>query len=90
MIIDKTNEDLDIKIRSSISAMNDKASKGLKKNAEQMMKTPEGIKKLQDWMNSGQMQNPYSDDYGVDRRNQYEAFTKDLPQGDTMGTGDFR
>tara|TARA_E500000305_G_C3978615_1_gene215670 strand:- start:191 stop:772 length:582 start_codon:yes stop_codon:yes gene_type:complete len=63
-IIDSTNDKLDIKMSTSIHSMSDKTSKDFRKKAEQMMKTPEGMNKIQDWMDSRQMQNPYSDDYG--------------------------
>ena len=44
-----------------------------------------GAEKLQNYIASKQknLENPYSEDYG-------NPYTKDLPSGDTMGTGDFR
>jgi|TARA_R100000656_G_scaffold2639_3_gene4343 hypothetical protein len=84
-IIDSTNDRLDIKMRQSISALSPKQSKAQTKYVKKMLSTPEGAEKLQDYLASNQdsLSNPYSENYG-------NPFTKDLPSGDSMGTGDFR
>ena len=84
-IIDSTNDRLDIKMRQSISAFSPKQSKAQTKYVKKMLSTPEGAEKLQDYLASNQdsLSNPYSENYG-------NPFTKDLPSGDSMGTGDFR
>ena len=84
-IIDRSNKELDIKLRESINGLSPKQSKIQQDYIEKMMSTPEGAEKLQNYIASKQknLENPYSEDYG-------NPYTKDLPSGDTMGTGDFR
>ena len=89
-IIDKTNSDLDIKMSTGIHALSKKQAEKHQKQIEQMLSTPEGAKELENYFNESEktMQNPYSDDYSS--RPDINPFTKDLPQGNSMGTGDFR
>ena len=89
-IIDRTNSDLDIKMSTSIHALSKDRAEKHRKQIEQMLSTPEGAGELESYLNESEktMQNPYSDDYSS--RPDINPFTKDLPQGDTMGTGDFR
>ena len=89
-IIDNTNDKLDIKMKTSIHALSPKQSAKHQKQIEKMLSTPEGAKELENYLMQSEkmMQNPYSDDYGasLDIPN---PFMQGLPQGDTMGTGDF-
>tara|TARA_R110001599_G_scaffold191029_4_gene385818 strand:+ start:171 stop:803 length:633 start_codon:yes stop_codon:yes gene_type:complete len=90
-IIDNTNDKLDIKMKTAIHALSSKRSDQHKKQIEKMLSTPEGAKELENYLMESEktMQNPYSDDYRA-ARNVPNPFMQGLPQGDTMGTGDFR
>tara|TARA_A100001011_G_scaffold255812_1_gene264087 strand:+ start:48 stop:665 length:618 start_codon:yes stop_codon:yes gene_type:complete len=90
LIIDETNDRLDIKMKTSIHALSPKQSEKQQKQIEKMLSTPEGAEELEKYLMESErhMRNPYGEDYA--RMNENNPFLRDLPQGDTMGSGDFR